>query len=437
MATQRPQGKLFYGWVVVGALFMTNFAVQATGTLNFGLFVLPMSADLGISRSLIGWVQTGRFLAGGASSFFVGRLLDRFGPRVLVAVAAIIAGAALWGLGHIDHAWQFFLLFALVGATGLSAPGGVLTSVPVAKWFVRRRGLAMSLATLGLGVGAFAFMPVTQTLISHFGWRTAWVALGAISVGIAAPLALLFLRRQPEDMGLAPDGDSPASASPSAAASASPSGLVVTERSWTLAEALHTRAFWRLSLAFVIMAFAQGGASVHRVPYWVEERGFAESLVSWSFTVDAIASASMMLLTGLLVSRIPTRFVAVGGCLVWALSIGLMIVGSNSYYLFASTSIFGLAVGTAMLTQAYILAEYYGRGFQGAIRGVVLILTMIASGAGAPFNGYIYDIIGSYIPSWWIFLGMYLVAAAILFTAAPPKPVSPSHSPLSPSHADR
>jgi MFS family permease len=271
-------------------------------------------------------------------------------------------------------------------------------------------------------------MPITQTLISNYGWRTTWMVLGAISVGLTVPLALLFLRRQPEDMGLAPDGDPPGSDSPHGPAGSMPSGRIVTERSWTLSEALHTGTFWRLTLAFVIMAFAQGGGSVHRIPYWVEERGFDEAVVSWSFTVDAMASATMMLLAGFLVSRIPTRFVMVGSCIVWTVSVFLMIVGANTYYLFASTSTFGLAVGASFLAQAYILAEYYGRGHLGAIRGLVLILTLVAAGAGAPFNGYIYDIIGSYIPSWWAFLGVYLVSAVILFTATPPKAPAPTQT---------
>ena len=136
---------------------MVNFATMATGTLNFGLFVLPMSDDLGMSRGFIGWSQTTRMLAGGVSGFILGRLLDRHGPRVLIAVASLTTGACMVGLVYIQDAWQFLLLFSVMGLIGLSAPGGLLTSVPVAKWFVRQRGKALAMATMGLGVGGIAF----------------------------------------------------------------------------------------------------------------------------------------------------------------------------------------------------------------------------------------------------------------------------------------
>ncbi|MBI4233533.1 MAG: MFS transporter, partial [Chloroflexi bacterium] len=273
--------RVFYGWVVVATLCAVNVAIQATGTLNFGLFVLPMGTELGMSRSLIGWAQTARSLAGGVSSFNLGRLLDQHGARFLVAAAALVTGLGLVGLGFIHEVWQLFLLFALVGLVGLSAPGGLLTSVPVAKWFVRQRGRAMSVATVGFGVGAVAFLPITQLLIAGLGWRGAWVVLGIVSTAIIVPLSLLFLRRQPEDMGLAPDGE----ATPRTVGAHSPRQ---EEPAWTAGEALRTATLWKLTLAFMLVGFGMGGAGVHRIPYWVE-RGFNPQLVSYSFAADAAA----------------------------------------------------------------------------------------------------------------------------------------------------
>ena len=118
-------------------MFLVNFASMATGTLSFGLFILPMGAALGMSRSAFGWSQTIRTLAAGLSSFVVGRLVDRYGSRVLIVVSAIIIGGCLIAISYVNAPWQILLLLGVIGLTGLTAPNSLVTTVPVAKWFQR------------------------------------------------------------------------------------------------------------------------------------------------------------------------------------------------------------------------------------------------------------------------------------------------------------
>lgn len=153
------QGKLFYGWVIVAVMAATSAASMAMGTLNFGLFVKPMGEELGLGRALFGWAQTTRQVTSGLTGPLVGALLDRFGARVLLAGAALTTGSALVGLGFITEGWQIVALFALMGLVGMSGPGALVTSVPVAKWFVHQRGRAMAFASLGFPLGAVVFIP--------------------------------------------------------------------------------------------------------------------------------------------------------------------------------------------------------------------------------------------------------------------------------------
>ena len=201
--------RFFYGWVIVATMFAINFSTMATGTLNYGLFVLPMQQELGLSRATFGWMQTTRRLSAGVLSFAVGWLIDRYGPRVYIPVAALMIGGCLILVGMSSHAWQFILLFSLVGISGLAAPNGLVTSVPVAKWFVRRRGRALAFSTAGLGISGIVFLPVTQWLIDGYGWRSTWQILAVMFMVISIPASAIFLRRQPEDMGLRVDGDPP------------------------------------------------------------------------------------------------------------------------------------------------------------------------------------------------------------------------------------
>ncbi|MDP6402279.1 MAG: MFS transporter [SAR202 cluster bacterium] len=405
---------LYYGWVIVATLFVVNFATHATGTLNLGLFVIPMGDALGISRGLFGWLTTARYLAGGLSAIFLGRLLDRFGPRLLIPASALVTGLCVIGFGMADNVVQLFLLFTVIGLAGLSTPGGgLLSSVPVAKWFVRRRGTAIALASLGLGLGGITLLPITQVLINVVEWRRAWLYLGITSMVLIIPPALIYLRRQPEDLGLRPDGDTGPSTGPD-----STEEKEDEEAAWTLKEALHTRAFWLLTTALVLGGFGMG-ASIHRIPYWVE-LGFDADLVSLSFSADAAGATVMMLGAGFLLDRFPARFVAAGAYAGFAGALVLMLTASSTFDLFASVVLWGLAIGINIVSQTYLWADYFGRAFLGTIRGITLPTIMLASAFGAPTVGYIFDFSGGYEPAWRALIAVYLLALVIMVTAKPP-----------------
>ena len=189
-------------------MFAVNLAIMATGGLSFGFFVLPMSVALGMSRSQFGWTQTTRSMSAGLSSFVIGRVLDRYGPRGFIVASAAVIGACMLAIQRVVSPWQFMALFGIIGVSGVAKPNSLATSVPVAKWFRRRRGRALAVATAGRGVGGIAFLPITQQLIERLGWRGAWAVLAVVFMAITMPLAGLFLRRQPEDMGLRVGGDS-------------------------------------------------------------------------------------------------------------------------------------------------------------------------------------------------------------------------------------
>ena len=208
-ARSADSGGIFYGWVIVGSMFLFNALGQASGTLNFGLFVIPISEELGLSRQTIGWAQTARLWAGGLSGIVIGRWLDRRGPRVPVLVAGVAAVAGLLILSRAQSAGMLFGVLLALGASGWTAPGGgaLIATVPVSKWFVRLRGRATGIVQLGLGVGGALLLPLTQSLIGRHGWRSALVTLAWLSAAVL-PLIVL-LRRQPGDLGLLPDGGPP------------------------------------------------------------------------------------------------------------------------------------------------------------------------------------------------------------------------------------
>ena len=413
------QPRIFYGWVIVAAMFAVNFSTMCTGTLNYGLFVLPMQRELELSRATFGWMQTIRRLSTGVLAFAVGWLIDRYGPRVYIPVCALFISLCLVLVSFSNHAWQFILFFGLIGMSGLAAPNGIVTSVPVAKWFVQKRGRALALAGAGLGMGGIVFMPVTQWLIDSYGWRGAWQILALIFVVLSVPASALFLRRQPEDMGLRVDGETP-DAAIVPASGASGSLAASDERAWTVREAFRTGTMWKLVAVFALSGVAQGGASFHRIPYFVE-KSYDPLLVSWSFAADAGGAAATSLLAGWLADRVPIRYLAAISFSGFIVAILLMIYVSSAQMMFLSTILFGSSVGFGMIVHSYIFAAYYGRAFLGSIRGVVMPINLLSAGLGAPLVGYLHDFTGSYLVAWWALLAIYGCSAALVLTALPPR----------------
>ncbi|MBI4306930.1 MAG: MFS transporter, partial [Chloroflexi bacterium] len=373
-----------------------------------------------------GWAQTARQVASSATSPFVGRLIDRFGSRVMLPSAAIFTGASMIGLAYMRGSWQLILAFAVMGLVGMSGPGALVTSVPVLKWFVRDRGKAVAFMSLGIPIGAVIFVPLTQVLIETRGWREAWVILAVIGVGVIAPLAFLFVRRQPEDLGLRPDGAESPPAQPAGNVSVVPG---VEEATWTVGEVVRSATFWRLTVVFSMVSLAVGTIALHRIPAFMD-RGLDPGLISFATAFDAVCAGASTFSMGFLVRRLPARFLGGAGFIFLASASVLTIYASNFAIMFISMAVFGLGIGGMMFLQNFMWADYFGRRHLGSIRGLVTPITLVVGGAGAPVAGYVRDATGSYDAIWWAGVVLMAVAAlAMVLTLPPKKAVRGSPSP--------
>jgi MFS family permease len=416
----REPGKLYYGWIIVGVMAVAGAVSMAMGSLNYGLFIKPMGDDLGIRRSTFGWAQTARQLASSATSPVVGRLIDRFGSRIMLAVAATITGAAMIGLAFMHHAWHLVVLFAIMGLVGMSGPGALVTSVPVLKWFVRNRGKAISFMALGIPLGALVFVPLTQVFIDAWGWRQAWIVLASIGIGVIVPLSVIFVRRQPEDMGLLPDGAAAPQELPTSGDTPRPSAI--EEDSWSTSDAIRTGTLWRLVSVFSIVSLAVGTLAVHRIAAFMD-RGLEAQLISFATAIDAVCAGASAFVLGLLVSKFSARVLGSSGFLILATASVLTIYADTIPIMFASMALFGVGIGGMMFLQNFIWADYFGRRNLGSIRGFVTPINLVIGGIGAPLAGYVRDATGSYNSVWWAGVGLMVFAAVLLaMTGAPGKP---------------
>ena len=420
-SSDAEQTRFFYGWLIVAVMGASGAVSMAMGSLNFGLFIKPMGDDLGIGRASFGWAQTARQSASSITSPVIGWLIDRFGSRVMLPVATLATGAAMVGLAYMSLPWHLISLFAIMGLVGMSGPGALVTSVPVLKWFVRDRGRAIAFTSLGIPIGAVLFVPLTQILIDGVGWRMAWVVLAIIGVAVIVPLSAVFVRRQPEDMGLLPDGG-PSPSVEDRGYEHNSGRQSADEVSWTVHEAVRTSTLWRLVVVFNAVQLATGTVALHRIAAFMD-RGLDPTLISFATAFDAVCAGVSTFAFGMLVRRIPVRYLGGLGFSMLAIASVMTVYATNLPIMFISMAIFGLGIGGMMFLQSFIWADYFGRDSVGSIRGLVNPINLVVGGLGAPAAGYVRDITGSYDPAWWAGVGLMTFAA--LLTVATPAPKMP------------
>jgi MFS family permease len=411
MIVQKLHGRVYYGWVIVAVMSIAGATVIGLGTVNFGLFIKPMSEELGISRASFGAAQSLRQLAAAVSSPFVGILIDRYGARWMLAGAAATTGACLVGLSQVSGAGQMMGLFVLIGLAGYAFPGTLMTSVPVMKWFVRLRGRAIALMAIGIPIGAVLFLPLSQHWIDTLGWRQAWASLGLLGIAIVVPLSIVFIRRQPEDLGLEVDGG----------AEGGDGHAGPLEHVWTLAEARRTPAFWVLASVFSALALAVGMIGLHRIANFMD-RGIDPSLVAMATAFDAVIAGVVTLGVGWAGNRIRSQVLGAVGFGNLALSCSLTIYADEPVEMFIAMGLFGSGMGIVMYLQNVIWAEFFGRIHLGAIRGFTMPISLLVGAAGAPFAGYVRDVTGSYAPVWWGSTAVMILGGLTVLFARPPTP---------------
>jgi len=392
----------FYGWVIVAAAFCGTFIFIGVQVFALGILVKPMSADMGWSRSAIFLPLFLRGVIGALAAPFVGRLLDRpRGAHLVMTVSGVLSALSLVLAASARDETQFLLAFGLVG--GLAGAGNpfIVAGAIVPKWFLRKRGRAIGLAMAGPGIAALVLPLAVTAFASSNGWRATWVALGAATFLLMA-LPGLLLRRQPEDMGLAPDGGSApvgARSAPRPAAS---------EHDYTAKQAFTTKVGWLLLLSVGLIQMSLLVLPANLVPLFVE-RGLSPRQAATTLLAYGITSTLARLGWGLLVEathvRVATIVLAVFGC-----AVQLLLVPAVDGIAFALVlgALAGYATGGIITVTPLLWPTYFGRRHLGSIIGVVTPVTTVASNAGPLLLAQAFDRTGSYT------LGLVALALAWL-----------------------
>ena len=418
-----PFKRIFYGWGIVGVSVLVSFAQVPMYGPVLSVFVNPIHQDMGWSHFEISAAFTAGSLFGSLLSSIVGSQLDRYGARAAVVVAGMIVTGALVGLAVMQEVWQFWGLFG-VGRTAALVGINLGTSVAVGNWFVRKRGRAISFLGIGLRSGQ-ALMPLVliTPIIVAYSWRHAYMVLAVITFVLIVVPAWLFIRRRPEDFGLLPDGDAPDVAT-TATGDSGPVAQNV-EESFTLQEARKTMAFWLITIAVMMVVFAQTSVNLHAVAS-VIDRGVSESL-SGAFVFIIMGTAALSAYGwGALMDRVHVRWVTAVATVFSGAAMVVIIFADNLPLAVTFAVLFGLGTGGWTLAQTLLFANYFGRRHLGAIRGLSQVLSGPLGAAGPFLAGGIRTYTGSYELSFIIFFVALVVVFLALVLARPPRRRQPS-----------
>jgi OFA family oxalate/formate antiporter-like MFS transporter len=369
-----------YGWVILGCVCCAGVARQGGAVATLSVFVSPMTQEFGWSRTAIsGAVSLGGVLAAILSPY-LGRYLDKAGAR-LVLCLAILGTAAATALLSLTTALPTFYLLFCVARLNFAGPFDLGIYGAVSHWFVSRRALATSIATLGGMVGLMTMPLIAQAAMAGGGWRSGWLAVGATALVVGFLPVWLLMVRAPEDVGLIPDHNTFAT--------------TPEPPSFTRAEALRTPAFWLLSLFTLLVYPVQAGVSLHQAPFLIE-RGLSPGVAATVVSSFSVLSGVATLCFGLVPRWVPIRLrlALVGALLCVGTTLMLWVHSAGQAYVAAA--FFGLGIGGLLTMLPIAWADYYGRRSYGAIRGIALSVQVLAQAAGPLLSGVLRDATGTY-----------------------------------------
>jgi MFS family permease len=415
-------GHIFWGWWIVVAAVVAQFAAMGSGGAIAGVFLRPMISDLGWAAAEYTLGGSTAFLVGGIGGFIVGPLVDRFGARPLMLVGACIYAMSFFLMSLITELWHFVALSMLAGGAGFAMIGTLVVNSTLAKWFVVRRGWAIALGSSGISLAGL-IMPVSMTgIVDWVGWRDAYVILAAVMFAIIVPAALV-MRRRPEDYGLLPDGADPR-AWARAGAEIAVAQARDAENSLSRGEALRTGAIWLLMLGYGCNTLALTAVLVHAIPF-LTDHGFTRTEAALAIAVNGGANLCSKFAWGCLLQRIHVRKLSATALCTSATGVALMLISGQVGSLglmFVAFCFWGFGFGGSVPLSEFIWAKYFGRVHIGAVRGVGAPFTVALGAAGPVLAGLYFDAVGSYTGVFVAFVGVYLVGATAIFGSREPRP---------------
>ena len=387
------------GWIIVASLFVTLVFVFGSGYNTGGLFFPHLLKHFGWKRAQLSTLQGAALpLSAGLSAPLIGWLLDRVEARVVMVAGAIMTGVSFLIASRVDSFGPLFGAYVLLGV-GIGASTLLPCALVIANWFGARRGLAMGLTFAGTSLGGAAMTLVGNFAIARGGWRAGYIALAIPMFIVVVPLVILVVRTRPPQAG---------------------GRITVAQASdalpgFELREAWRTRSFWMISAAQFFFAAVAAGAGLHLITY-LTELGYTPSFSAGMMSLVYVFAAFGKLGMGLFADRVSARIALTFNFLAACVGMLLIFGAARTAVLIPFVLIFGLSLGAPLVLVPMLIAESLGLKRFGSIGGLTGIFNTLGAFVGPVGAGKIYDLSGSYVPAFEIFVVMCIVGAAVTYS---------------------
>jgi len=400
------KAKYFYGYNIVAASSIIQ-GMSIGSLVTYGVFFKEFQSEFGWSRTMISGAPALNYLVTGLFGILAGRLNDKIGPKMVISATGITLGLAFLLMSLLQEPWQLYLIYGVLVGIGISTTD-IITLSAVARWFIKRRGMITGIVKMGTGFGQFAMPLLAAALISAYGWRHSYLSMAAANLVIIL-VAAQVLRRDPQGMGLLPNGDSHENL-------AALEGT--TESGVTLRVALKTRQFWIMCMAWFSVFFCLLTIPVHIVPH---ARDLGLSPGTAAGVLSTIGGVSMLgrITMGIVNDRIGGKSSLILCFIVLLCGLVWLQVASTVWMLFLFAAIYGFAHGSFFTVVSPTIAELFGTLSHGVLFGIILFSGMVGGSVGPLMAGRNFDTTGSYQIAFLAFTGIVAIGLALIALLKP------------------
>ncbi len=427
MVKRRRFPKIFFGWwtVLAGSLL----GLWGWGYFFFGMSALfkPIASELGLSRAATSVASSIGRAEGGFEALVVGGLADKFGPRWIMALGVFIIGLGLVLMNFINSLWAFYVVWGGMVGSGCNIGLGIPFEKAISNWFVKKRGLAISIRWVFTGLVGI-MLPLVAWLITVQGWRMTCVTGGVVMWLVGLPLVWFFIKQhRPEYYGLLPDG---ATMKEEAADTSQmidrgvKYAAEVEEVEFTLRQTVRTPAYWLVAAAAAGHSMVFPIVSIHCIPL-LTDMGVDPVKAAVIMGMIVLTRVPTALLAGLVADRLKKqhlRFLMGGAYFLEAAGFTIFLLNPTIAMVYVSFVVFYFAFGVSVPLTPIIETRYFGRKAFGSIRGTWTMLTAPFGVVAPVYAGWVYDTTGSYITAFTLLVGLIALSAVLMLLAFPPKP---------------
>ena len=402
---------IYWGWYVVSSSFVMLTLIYGA-RYSFGVFVKPMFAEYGWPMTVISLAASINLLMYAGAGVFAGWLLDRIAPKWIMTVGVLFVTAGFIAASFVNSPLGLYMSYGVLVGIGSAGSGAVACTTSIGKWFIKKRGVAIGIAAMGIGLGTLIMAPLAGYIVKTFGWRFGFLSIGAMTCVVGIAISQIFMGKDyPQRYGLQPDGEPPlpnqSNFRPPDSAPEKPSlKPILLDSRFCLLVVCNLFAVMTVMMTFV-----------HQVAYAINN-GIDKIEAAAAIGLIGIMGSCGKFFFGWLSDRIPdAKYSAALGFLLMAAGMYLLCGATNVLRLYGFALFYGFGYGSLAPVTPYLISDRFGERVLGVAYGLLAFFSAGIGGALGPIiGGLIYDKTGSYRPGWIMNTVLLLIISLLILT---------------------